>query len=642
MASQVQYGSKGSDVKKLQQTLNRSGYKLAEDGIFGAKTQAAVKDYQKKNKLAVDGIVGTQTWNTLVHNLNESRDTKTLVHNLNESRDTKTLVHNPNEGTSRTNYSLLSTGSGNSATSTSAPTIAPAPGKPTFNTTPTAAPTIDPLPTAPTYDTTKWDDTEKGQNAGKAKEDAKEAVNSYGEFTYDPYQESEVTAAAKAAIEAQMAKKPGAYQSQWQQQLDEAINKILNREKFSYDLNGDALYQQYKDKYIQQGKMAMADTMGQAAAMTGGYGNSYAASVGNQAYQQSLQQLNDIVPELYQMAYDRYQNEGQDLYNQYGIISDRENMDYGRYRDTVSDWRADLDYVTGRYDSERAFDYGKYVDDRNLDHTLHQEGYNRLLDAYDMANSDYYDGANLFHTEQSNENSVAGQTFNDAMAIWNANTEQKWNEAEWTEDQRRYDNDLEQRGYDNEYREWHDGVDNQWKEATWNRDQTWRDEDIEHRDEREAIEDKRYDKEYEAKYGAPVLEEGSEEYWEHTNSKYESGNWNNGTLSQDQIKQIQRAAGVTADGLFGPDTIKATGCQTAEEAYKKYFGGGGTPEPKPESADDYADWDATDWEGYFATIRNTKGKSAAQEELDRMVKAGLIPQKMLIYAGIGARGSLGH
>ena len=100
-----------------------------------------------------------------------------------------------------------------------------------------------------------------------------------------------------------------------QADYDAAMDAILNRKKFSYDLNGDALYQQYKDNYINQGKMAMMDTMGQASAMTGGYGNSYAATVGNQAYQASLQNLNNVIPQLYQLALDSYKTEGDRLNN---------------------------------------------------------------------------------------------------------------------------------------------------------------------------------------------------------------------------------------------------------------------------------------------------------------------------------------
>ena len=63
---QVGYGSTGSAVSKLQTVLNEHGYDLAVDGIFGVKTQAAVRDYQKKNSLKLDGIAGPETWGSLL------------------------------------------------------------------------------------------------------------------------------------------------------------------------------------------------------------------------------------------------------------------------------------------------------------------------------------------------------------------------------------------------------------------------------------------------------------------------------------------------------------------------------------------------------------------------------------------------
>ncbi len=63
---QVGYGSTGSAVSKLQTVLNEHGYNLAVDGIFGAKTQAAVRDYQKRNNLKLDGIAGKETWGSLL------------------------------------------------------------------------------------------------------------------------------------------------------------------------------------------------------------------------------------------------------------------------------------------------------------------------------------------------------------------------------------------------------------------------------------------------------------------------------------------------------------------------------------------------------------------------------------------------
>ena len=174
------------------------------------------------------------------------------------------------------------------------------------------------------------------------------------------YVESDAVTAAYDKLNA--LQKPGEYNSQWQNGLNDIINKIMNREKFSYDLNGDALYQQYKDQYVTRGQQAMMDTMGQAAALTGGYGNSYAQSVGQQTYQGYLQQLNDKIPELYQLALDQYNREGEDMYNQYGLLADRDNTEYGRYRDTVSDYNTERDYLASRYDTERGFDYGQYRD----------------------------------------------------------------------------------------------------------------------------------------------------------------------------------------------------------------------------------------------------------------------------------------
>ena len=128
------------------------------------------------------------------------------------------------------------------------------------------------------------------------------------------YTESDAVQQANTAVQDLWANKPGELQGgTWAGQLNDKIAQILNREDFSYDLNGDMLYQQYADQYTTQGKLASMDVAGQAAAMTGGYGNSYAQTEGQQAYQGYLQQLNEVVPELYGMALDKYNQEGLEL-----------------------------------------------------------------------------------------------------------------------------------------------------------------------------------------------------------------------------------------------------------------------------------------------------------------------------------------
>lgn len=167
--------------------------------------------------------------------------------------------------------------------------------------------------------------------------------------------------AAQAYLEQVKSSKPGAYQSRWDDELTSLYDQIRNRKKFSYDMGTDPLYQQYREQYQRLGRLAMQDTMGQAAALTGGYGSTYGEQVGQQAYNAYLQNLNDIVPQLQQQAYQRYQDEGTDLYDQYSLVKGRDDTDYGRYRDTVSDYYSDLSDARSAYNSERSLDQSQWA-----------------------------------------------------------------------------------------------------------------------------------------------------------------------------------------------------------------------------------------------------------------------------------------
>ena len=61
----VRRGDTGPGVEQIQTALNAAGYDLEVDGIFGPQTDRAVRDYQTKNGLTVDGIVGNMTWGKL-------------------------------------------------------------------------------------------------------------------------------------------------------------------------------------------------------------------------------------------------------------------------------------------------------------------------------------------------------------------------------------------------------------------------------------------------------------------------------------------------------------------------------------------------------------------------------------------------
>lgn len=186
-------------------------------------------------------------------------------------------------------------------------------------------------------------------------------------FTYEDYKESDAVKKRAQELASHESNKVQDWTGgTYGQQLKDQLSAIQNRKKFTYDLNGDALYNQYKDQYIRQGKLAIQDTMGQAAALTGGYGSSYGVTAGNQAYQGYLQGLNDKIPELYQLAADQYAREGDQMQNMYGLLSDAYGKEYGEYQDKLAQWNTTRDYLANMYQNERNFDYGKYGDDRNM------------------------------------------------------------------------------------------------------------------------------------------------------------------------------------------------------------------------------------------------------------------------------------
>lgn len=229
-------------------------------------------------------------------------------------------------------------------------------------------------------------------------------------YTYKPYEESDSVKKARDELAAHTAGKPGAYESKWQQQLADTLAQIQNREKFTYDLNGDALFNQYKDQYVRQGQLAMQDTIGQTAALTGGYGNTYSQNAGQQAYHGYLQGLNDKVPQLYQMAYDMYNTEGQKMMDMYAMLGQQEAMDYDRYRDTVGDYEAARDYLTNIYNAERDYDYGKYADDRDFSYNQYRDdeamAYQRERDA--IADSQYWASLAARNSGGSGDNDLYG------------------------------------------------------------------------------------------------------------------------------------------------------------------------------------------------------------------------------------------
>lgn len=146
--------------------------------------------------------------------------------------------------------------------------------------------------------------------------------SSGGGYTYTPYTPQQY----------QSTYTPGTYTSKYGTNIESLLSQIQNR-KFDYDMNADPLYQQYRDQYVRGGNLAMRDAAAQAAALTGGYGSSYATTAASQAYDNYLSGLNSKALELYNIAAQDYNTETNNLYNQLNEYNQLENQNYNQWRD---------------------------------------------------------------------------------------------------------------------------------------------------------------------------------------------------------------------------------------------------------------------------------------------------------------------
>lgn len=167
-------------------------------------------------------------------------------------------------------------------------------------------------------------------------------------------------------------KEPEAYQSQYSDQIASGIDKVTNREAFSYDPLKDANYQAMAKIYNQQGNKAAKDTMGDAASLNGGYGSSYAVTASQQVRNDYNQQLASQIPALQEAAYSKWKDEYDMDVTNLQLLQDADDRDYGRHRDNVSDsqWKFGTDYqayrdTVGDEQWQKSYDRSVYESDRD-------------------------------------------------------------------------------------------------------------------------------------------------------------------------------------------------------------------------------------------------------------------------------------
>jgi len=188
--------------------------------------------------------------------------------------------------------------------------------------------------------------------------------------------------------------RPDPFKSRYEGTIQTILDGILNPQNQKFDLNKDAnyqtLYNQYAQQYQAQANRGMRDTMGAMQAATGGYGSTAATAAAGQAYDRTMEAMNDRNLQLMQLAYQMYGDEQANRYNQLGAVTGLDNTDYARYRDTVGDWMNDRNYYANQYQNMYGNDWGQYQFDTGMDWNEYQDRANRAWQEFEYGDQKEY------------------------------------------------------------------------------------------------------------------------------------------------------------------------------------------------------------------------------------------------------------
>ena len=220
-------------------------------------------------------------------------------------------------------------------------------------------------------------------------------------------------------------------------QVKEMMNKIMNREDFTYDVNTDPLFQQALSSAMNSGKQAMQDTIGQASALTGGYGSTYATTAGNQAYNSYIEDAYDNLPQYYQMALDAYNAEGEEMYQQFSMLNTLDEQEYNR---NITAYDATFDYRNKIYD-EAYTQFRDYKSDLVSIGNLQLNEYGQRVNAA----SSYYNAiADYSDSLYSREYNSWLDSVNQATEMIKLYNNDYWKQTEFDESVRQYEKTYEQ------------------------------------------------------------------------------------------------------------------------------------------------------------------------------------------------------
>lgn len=201
------------------------------------------------------------------------------------------------------------------------------------------------------------------------------------------------------------------YNNRYDATIQDLLDQIVNRKDFSYDPENDQLYSQYRKQYTREGQRATQDALGAAAAASGGIPSSYAVNAAAQAGDYYASQMTDKIPELYQLAYNKYMNDYNMKLSDLGAVQGAEQSDYDKFLNEMQ-----------QYNTNRAFDYQAWMDEYNRINNdlqtasgLEQLDYTKYLNDLNQYNTDRSFNYGQLLDEVNNQTARRSEAMNKAL-----------------------------------------------------------------------------------------------------------------------------------------------------------------------------------------------------------------------------------
>lgn len=162
--------------------------------------------------------------------------------------------------------------------------------------------------------------------------------------------------AEKDYLQWKQSKKPE-YTDKYKSSIEKLLYDLENRE-FDYDVTKDRVYQRYRDSVKTSAELALADAVGLASALNGGYSTSYAQLAGQSAFYNTMKAADDIIPQLYSDAFERFSYETDNMEDRLDHLLDMEEAQWERYLDMLDEYNSEGDRLFDRFTelSDEEFD----------------------------------------------------------------------------------------------------------------------------------------------------------------------------------------------------------------------------------------------------------------------------------------------